>query len=226
MLQEAAVIPVLITANASGAGKDFTANFIHNYFGSIQVQNRVKVEASKMPIVLSMKDTVSDLFGYLGIRKAYFYEAFRKSRNQIVAGTEKTVVDFWVELGSFGRELHEDVWINAHVKRVKEITKGLAPKEFPSHEEPFSRIFMPCSPDWRFDRERKYLLKYYPRVFTIHVESNVDVKSQALDGELTFTDFDWKVNNDKTDAYKLDLLRVCREMYDEVQALAPNKVEI
>jgi len=223
MLDVSTVIPILITANKSGAGKDFTANYITNYFEIVPVQDRVKVEAVKVSIVAGMKEIAADLFGYLGVKRATFYEVFRKSRNQVLSGTDgKTVVDLWVALGSFARDLHEDVWINAFVKRLHVEGQKYDSKEFPKFEEPFSRVLLVCAPDWRFNHELQYVRQRYPNVLTIHITSEIDVKEQGLDDKVTVTDFDWQIHNDKTDQFKIQLMRMCQEIRERVQVLAPS----
>jgi len=222
MLPVSAVVPILITSDKSGAGKDFTANYIRNYFEVILVQNRVKTEVTKLHIAEGMKEMAADLFGYLGVRSSYFYEAFRKSRNQVLKGVDSNVVDLWVALGNFARGIHEDVWIEALIREIEKEQAKLKPKEFPSHEEPFGRVFLVCIPDWRFDRERERLVHKYPTTITITVKSNVEVEEHTFDGGLTFKEFDWSLINDKTEQYKVDLLHLCQEIHTRVQALAPK----
>ena len=97
----------------SGVGKDSSANYIVDY-----LREKTPLRVGKVNWAAPIKKLTHELYSHLGVRDEDYYdtEEGREARKEIILPLNMTVVDLWLKVGYFFREIYANTWVDG-VKR-------------------------------------------------------------------------------------------------------------
>ena len=223
-MRKCKVLPVLITAPASRSGKDYTANYIYTYLKNVPLFGDAYVVSGQYKFATELKKISHTLFKYRGALPPSTYETHPMFRKTKLKGLDLNMVDVWIRLGEFLRDIDSTIWssqvveqIHSKVRDKSEYVQAtwenglLASKKF---------VYVPVISDWRMAGEYEHLRKEFGNAVTLEVQAS-DGVALKMDGQVPPEYVQSTLINCKTPDYQ-DVVRewITTKLQSAVQALA------